>query len=90
MTVVKPISVVLTAPNSVMSYLRSRFGAPSEDLYVSKPKVDQPQREMDPLLMDRSRYARLLDHELDRQLLTEVEREDTDMLNRVRSALYEA
>ncbi len=38
--------------------------------------------------MDQVRYARLLDHELDRQLLTEVEREDTEMLNRVRAALY--
>jgi hypothetical protein len=45
---------------------------------------------MDPLMADRSRYARLLDHELDRKLFTEVEREDSAMLNRVRSALYEA
>ncbi|MCW1950466.1 MAG: hypothetical protein KIH44_003765 [Octadecabacter sp.] len=90
MTVAKPIYSVLTAPSSVMSFLRTRFGAPTEDLYVPKPKVEQPQRDMDPLMMDRSRYARLLDHELDRQLLTQVEREDSDMLNRVRSALYEA
>jgi hypothetical protein len=90
MTVAKPISIVLTAPNSVMSFLRSRFGAPIEDLYVPKPKAQQPQREMDPLMVDRSRYARLLDHELDRQLLTEVEREDSDMLDRVRAALYQA
>ena len=90
MTVAKPISIVLTAPSSVMTFLRSRFGAPIEEMYVPKPKVQQPQREMDPLLMDRSRYARLLDRELSRQMLTDVEREDSDALNRVRSALYEA
>lgn len=38
--------------------------------------------------MDQRRYKRLLDHELDRQLLTEVEREDADILDRVRAALY--
>ncbi|MCF2872706.1 hypothetical protein L0664_16670 [Octadecabacter sp. G9-8] len=38
---------------------------------------------------DHSRYARLLENELDRQHLTDVEREDTDMLNRVRAALYD-
>lgn len=41
-----------------------------------------------PLNADQSRYERLLEHELDRQLLTEVEREDSDMLDRVRCALY--
>ena len=73
-----------------MSFLRGRFGPPAGELYVPKPKVQQRQREMDPLMEDRSRYSRLVDHELDRQLLTEVEREDSDMLNRVRAALYEA
>ena len=37
---------------------------------------------------DQSRYQRLLDYELDRQLLSEVEREDQDILSRVRDALY--
>ncbi|HCP80385.1 MAG TPA: hypothetical protein DIT67_01895 [Octadecabacter sp.] len=59
MTVVKPISIVLTAASRAMSFLRSR-------------------------------YACLVDHELDRHLLTESEREDENMLNRVRSAFYEA
>ena len=38
--------------------------------------------------VDQIRYEQMLERELDRQLLTEVEREDTDMLNRVRNALY--
>ena len=66
MTLAKPIFSVLTAPSSVMSFLRSRFGAPTDDRYVPAPKVEQPQRD------------------------TEVEREDSYILNRVRSALYDA
>ncbi|MEL6957913.1 MAG: hypothetical protein AAGL89_03035 [Pseudomonadota bacterium] len=41
-----------------------------------------------PQASDQSRYQRMLEHELDRQLLSEVEREDQDILTRVRDALY--
>jgi len=42
----------------------------------------------DEMSADQSRYARLLERELDRDFLTEVEREDSEMLDRVRAALY--
>ncbi|PWG18152.1 hypothetical protein [Salibaculum griseiflavum] len=38
---------------------------------------------------DERRLKRLAEHERDKELLTEVERHDVEMLNRVRSALYE-
>lgn len=44
---------------------------------------------LDPSALDQTRYARLLENELDRQHLTAVEREDIGMLDRVRAALYE-
>ena len=64
--------------------------------FVTKPEAAAPAPQPAPtpdareqvMSIDQRRYARLLDHELDRQLLTEVEREDSDLLARVRSALY--
>lgn len=39
--------------------------------------------------LDERRLARIAEHEQDKQLLTEVEKFDSDMLTRVRAALYE-
>lgn len=39
---------------------------------------------------DRSQYEQMLERELDRQILSVVEQEDIDMIDRVRSALYSA
>lgn len=39
--------------------------------------------------VDERRLARIADHEEDKQILTEVEKYDSDMLSRVRAALYE-
>ena len=41
-----------------------------------------------PVEQESARYQRLLEKELDRQHLTAVEQEDTEMLDRVRAALY--
>lgn len=58
---------------------------------VSEEPIRAPRQQMlqieEPT--DQSRYARLLQNELDREHLTAVEREDTEMLDRVRAALYQ-
>ena len=87
MTTAKPISFTLSAPGAVISALRGLFAPTASDDLPSAPPLRQ-QDVVDPLAQDRARYARLLEKELDRQLLTEVEQEDSDMLNRVRAALY--
>ncbi|WP_281982402.1 hypothetical protein [Thalassorhabdomicrobium marinisediminis] len=43
-----------------------------------------------PQTEDQLRRERLREKELDRQILTEVEQHDTEMLDRVRAALYGA
>jgi hypothetical protein len=89
MTIAKPKMFSLPTPSVVMGLARTFFTAPDTQVPsvpMSKPQPAGP--DIHPFHQDRSRYARLLERELDRQVLTEVEREDTDMLNRVRSAMY--
>lgn len=67
------------------------FAKPVKDIEMLQPLPATP----DPCLegsdnrVDQIRYEQMLERELDRQLMTEVEREDSDMLSRVRAALYE-
>lgn len=85
MTFAKPMNLEFLSPRAVIDLARRYFETPKADdipLPVAQP-VAMPDS------LDRKRYARLLEHKQDRQLLTEVEREDTDMLDRVRAALYE-
>ncbi len=88
MTVAKPISVFLTSSSGMLSAVWALFETPKAA--VSEPASQRPQFSIgsNPLVVDRSRHARLLEHELDRQHLTAVEREDSAMLDRVRLALY--
>lgn len=85
MTFAKPMNLEFLSPRAVIDLARRYFETPKGDdipLPVAQP-VAMPDS------LDREHYARLLEHKQDRQLLTEVEREDTDMLDRVRAALYE-
>ena len=84
MTIAKPNLFSLPSPSAVIDAVRSYFH--TEDAPVAAPRAVQPEIETDSV--DQARYERLLEHELDRQHLTDVEREDTEMLNRVRDALY--
>lgn len=89
MTIAKPKMYSMPTPSAVIEAARAYFSVPDQhEAYMPAPKPRAAGPDIDPLLQDRSRYARLLEKELDRQILTDVEREDTDMLNRVRSALY--
>ena len=79
----------LSMPVAVLDAARAMFKTPDQHARpMSADDVPQARPDIEPLNQDRSRYARLLEKELDRQILTQVEREDTDMLDRVRSALY--
>lgn len=92
MLIAKQFSNSFLSLSAVIDAVRARVNAPSRDETMDEPKPKAAGFVVDiedPAKMDQARYARLLDHELDRQLLTEVEREDTDMLNRVRAALYD-
>ncbi|MCF2903694.1 hypothetical protein L0666_01725 [Octadecabacter sp. CECT 8868] len=93
MMIAKPKNISSFMPSGVVNAMRSYF-APTEAVDYSaselsvraSSKVSAPARETSG---DRARYERLLEKELDQQHLTAVEREDTDMLDRVRAALYE-
>lgn len=65
------------------------------DTWQTEPKAEGTTRTQtaepdfrESLSPDQERYARILDTELDRDLLSKVEREDSEMLARVRDALY--
>ncbi|MBU2993543.1 hypothetical protein Q4555_13120 [Octadecabacter sp. 1_MG-2023] len=80
-------------PLGVVNAMRSYFTqsdavdySASELVVRTASTVSTPDRERSG---DRARYERLLEKELDQQHLTAVEREDTEMLSRVRAALYE-
>ena len=90
MTIAKQRLFSIPSPSAVFESLRAYFSAPVDYDPAPQEKPQSAACKTDPVVIDKSRYARLLEHELDRQLLTDVEREDTEMLNRVRSALYEA
>lgn len=89
MTVAKSISFSLPSADAMISAARGLFKKSDQAIALparaTKPTITAG---LDPSTMDQSRYAHLLEHELDRQHLTAVEREDMVMLNRVRDALY--
>lgn len=71
----------------VVSGLFSRHNAELEQLVPLK----RPYSETAPEVckrVDQIRYEQMLEREIDRQLLSEVEREDRETLDRVRAALY--
>lgn len=72
---------------SAVTGLFNRNYAELEQLIPMK-RVDDAEANAVPTRVDQIRYEQMLERELDRQLLTQVEREDTDMLDRVRNALY--
>ena len=80
-------SFSMPAASQVIEVLRGFLNKPEPDAPITQDQPEPVATEQ-VLSVDQERYARLLDHELDRQLLTEVEREDSEMLARVRSALY--
>lgn len=91
MTIAKPRFFSLPSPSEVLDLVRARFGAQEQVGAVSAPQAKSVpgEQHIEPSDKDHSRYARLLEKELDRQHLSAVEREDSAMLSRVRSALYE-
>lgn len=83
MTVAKLKMFTLPSPFAVIEAARTYFHAPQP---VATPMACV--RDLEPPIVDCSSYARLLQYQLDHQILTDVERKDTEMLDRVRSALY--
>ena len=91
MTIAKPKMFSFAKTGAVINAARALLNAAEAPLPRAPIATPQPAGpDIDPFHQDRSRYARLLEKELDRRILTQVEREDTDTLNRVRSALYAA
>ena len=80
-------SFSMPAASQVIEVLRGFLNKSDPDAPITQDQPE-PVATKQVLSVDQERYARLLDHELDRRLLTEVEREDSEMLARVRSALY--
>ena len=71
----------------LMDVARGLLGGSSPEIENLIP-IQKPKSEELPTRPDQIRYEQMLERELDRQLLTEVEREDSDTLDRVRAALY--
>ena len=88
MMIAKPKMFSLSMPSAVSDAVRALFSVRDgrTEIPIATPKLAGP--DLDPFHQDRSRYVRVLEKELDRQILTQVEREDTDLLDRVRFALY--
>lgn len=87
MTATKQISTSFLTLTAVLSAVRNRF-APVEQAEAPRVPEQTPVETLVHDKMDKARYERILDHELERHIFTQVEREDSDMLNRVREALY--
>ncbi|NBD29619.1 MAG: hypothetical protein GVY31_06220 [Alphaproteobacteria bacterium] len=73
---------------SMTEMFRARGNLGARLLEAAKGHFRASRETAEPVSDDR-RLTRLADHERDKELLTEVERHDVEMLNRVRAALYE-
>ncbi len=86
MTVAKLVSFSFPSFSGVTEIVRGLFARGTEtEVELLEPVRPAAQPAVAP---DQARYARMLERELDRELMSQVEREDSETLNRVRAALY--
>ena len=89
MTFAKPNLFALPVIDSVLRRARSVFFSPEfPEVRPLPPQRDVAAPPLVPPTEDQLRQERLREKEQDRQILTEVEQHDTEMLDRVRAALY--
>lgn len=90
MTIATPKFFNLPMPSGVMDAVRAFFAKAEQDIVEPQPRAPEQSHapKIEPVEQEHSSYARLLEKELVQRHLTDVEREDTDMLVRIRSALY--